>query len=61
MCEAKVYLKKDEDLELLMEDCISIVPKGNKLILKDILGKSETVEGKILEVELLDHKVILTK
>lgn len=61
MCEAKVYLKKDEELELLMEDCISIVPEGDKLILRDILGKSETVEGKILEVGLLDHKVILTK
>ena len=61
MCEAKVYLKKDEELELLMEDCISIIPEGNKLILRDILGKSEVVEGKILEVELLDHKVILTK
>ena len=44
-----------------MEDCISIIPEGNKLILRDILGKSEVVEGKILEVELLDHKVILTK
>ena len=61
MCEAKVYLKKDEELELLMEDCISIVPDGNKLILRDILGKSKTVEGKILEVGLLDHKVVLTK
>ncbi len=61
MCEAKVYLKKDEELELLMEDCISIVPDGNKLILRDILGKSEVVEGKILEVGLLDHKVVLTK
>ena len=44
-----------------MEDCISIVPEGDKLILRDILGKSETVEGKILEVGLLDHKVVLTK
>lgn len=61
MCEAKVYLKKDKELELLMEDCISIVPEGDKLILRDILGKSETVEAKILEVGLLDHKVVLTK
>lgn len=59
MCEAKVYLKKNDELELLMEDCISIVPEDNKLTLRDILGKSKTVEAKILEVGLLDHKVIL--
>lgn len=61
MCEAKVYLKKGEDLELLMDDCISITPEGSKLVLRDILGKREEVEGKILQIGLLDHKVILEK
>ncbi len=61
MCEAKVYFKKGEDLELVMEDCISIVPQDSKLVLHDILGKSEVVEGKILQIGLLDHKVILEK
>jgi len=61
MCEAKVYTKQEDRLELLMEDVIDITPQGSKLILTDILGKSQTFEGKIIQIGLLDHKVILEK
>lgn len=46
MCEAKVYVQKDDDTKLLMEDVVSITPDGSNLILRDILGKSKTVEAK---------------
>ena len=61
MCEAKAYVKQNDKLELLMEDVIDITPQGEKLILTDILGKSQTFEGKIISIGLLDHKVILEK
>lgn len=59
MCEAKAYLKKENGLELFMEDVVSITPENSTLILKDILGHSKTIEGKIVEIGLLDHKVVL--
>jgi len=61
MCEAKVYIKKEDRLELLMEDVIDITPQGPKLILTDILGKTQIFEGQIVSIGLLDHKVILEK
>lgn len=38
---------------------MSITPEGSSFVLKDILGHSKTVEGKIVEIGLLDHKIIL--
>lgn len=59
MCEAKAYIEKENGLELFMEDVVSITPEGTSLLLKDILGHSKTIEGKIVEIGLLDHKIIL--
>ncbi len=59
MCEAKAYIKQNDKLELLMEDVVNVVPENDKVILTDILGKTKEVEGKILQVGLLDHKIIL--
>lgn len=59
MCEAKAFVKQNDKLELLMEDVVSVTPEGSKLVLKDILGQSKTIEAKIVEIGLLDHQIIL--
>lgn len=61
MCEAKAYIKQNDKLELLMEDVVNVVPGDNKVTLTDILGKTKEIEGKILQVGLLDHKIIIEK
>ncbi len=44
-----------------MEDVVNVVPGDNKVTLTDILGKTKEIEGKILQVGLLDHKIIIEK
>ena len=61
MCELTVYLLEDDREEKLMEDVASITPDGERLVLVDLLGQQKTVEAKIKELKLLEHKVYLTR
>ncbi|HDN74319.1 MAG TPA: CooT family nickel-binding protein [Archaeoglobus sp.] len=57
MCESKVFLKDREDV--LMEDVVKIVVDGDKVKMWDILGNYKEVEGKVVEMDLIGHKILL--
>lgn len=61
MCELNVYmLGEGEDQDrLVMEDVANIMPEGDAVVLTDILGQQKSVNARILEIRLLDHKVLL--
>lgn len=57
MCESKVYLAgKDEPL---MEDVVRIVVEGEKVKMWDILGEYKEIKGRVAEMDLVGHKIIL--
>lgn len=55
MCESKVFFNK----KLLMEDVVKLVVDGEKVKILDILGNSKEVAAKIVEVDLVAHKIVL--
>ncbi|MBF0468423.1 MAG: CooT family nickel-binding protein [Desulfamplus sp.] len=60
MCESNVYLKKDGNEELVMENVAAILPIGkNQFLLKGLLGDSRKINGNIEEINLMAHKIIL--
>lgn len=59
MCELNVYLQDKDHEELVMEDVANIIPEGDAVLLTDILGQQKSVNARILEIRLLDHKVFL--
>ncbi|MCL5291830.1 MAG: CooT family nickel-binding protein [Actinobacteria bacterium] len=59
MCEANVYMEKDGELEVLMENVASITPLEDRLLLVDLFGEQKRVKAELKELRLLDHKVIL--
>lgn len=59
MCEAKVFLVKEGNHELLMEDVVSIKPIDEGLSLVDIMGREKAVAASIKEIKLLEHAVLL--
>lgn len=60
MCESNVYLKKDNDEELIMENVAAISPVGDgTFILKGLLGESMEVKAVIEDINLMGHKIIL--
>ena len=59
MCESKVYLATEEAEELVMEDVTSIRPEGEGYRLASLFGEEKVVRGRIKEIDLLKHRVVL--
>jgi len=62
MCEASAYLRKPgEQDELLLEMVDRVLPHEDGILLEDIFGRRKIVKAKIVELALVDHKIILEK
>lgn len=62
MCEANAYLRKQgEQDELLLEMVDRVVPHEDGLLLEDIFGRRKIIKAKIVELALVDHKIVLEK
>jgi predicted RNA-binding protein len=59
MCEARVYIEKEGNLEELMDNVVSIKPEKDKLVLTNLFGEQKFVNAEVKEIKLLDHKVVL--
>jgi len=60
MCESNVYIKKNGAEELIMENVAAISPLGeDRFLLKGLLGDSCQISGKIEEINLMAHKIVL--
>jgi len=59
MCQAKVYLRQDGGEHLIMEDVALIEVKGDTCTLWTLFGEQEQVQGRIVRIDLLKHRVYL--
>jgi predicted RNA-binding protein len=59
MCEANAYLYRNGREELLLEDVDIMRPENGKFYLCSITGEQKVVEGRIKEISLLNHKIVL--
>jgi predicted RNA-binding protein len=59
MCESKVYLATETGEELVLEDVTSIRPEGDGFRLVNLFGEQLHVSGRIREIDLLKHRVVL--
>ncbi len=60
MCESNVYLRKDNDEKLIMENVAAITPVAeNTFLLKGLLGESMEVKAIIEDINLMGHKITL--
>jgi predicted RNA-binding protein len=60
MCESNVYLiNKKGERNLLMESVDKIIPTDDSIFMENIFYESKTVKAKIVEMALVDHKIIL--
>lgn len=59
MCQSSVYLVKDGQEELVMEDVSVVKPWGEELLLIGMLGEKKQVKAKIKELQLMDHRILL--
>ena len=62
MCEANAYIVKEGEEELFMESVDVIKPeKENELLIMNIFGDQKILHGKIKEISLVNHKILLEK
>jgi len=60
MCESTVYLIDKNGKETLFFELVDkIVPDKDMIYLEDILGQKKTVNARIKELALVDHRVVL--
>ena len=59
MCESKAYVIKDGKEELLMESVDFLKPEGDQIILRNIFGEQTTLRGRLLEMNLTGHRILL--
>lgn len=61
MCEANAYVKNNGSQELLLESVDKITPEGDMLVLENIFGQRKMIKGRIVEMALVDHKIIIER
>jgi predicted RNA-binding protein len=59
MCEANAYVLKDGREELYLDNVDILLPEGNNLYMKNLFGVQKTFAGRVKEISLLKHKIIL--
>ena len=59
MCESAAYILKEDGIERIMDNVVSIDPFEGNLYLTDLLGDQKIIDGEIKEIKLMDHKIII--
>jgi predicted RNA-binding protein len=59
MCESTVILKKGSEKEVVMQDVIQVVVKGEDIEVIGILGDSKKLRGNIAKIDLTGHEIII--
>ncbi|HAR94616.1 MAG TPA: RNA-binding protein [Deltaproteobacteria bacterium] len=59
MCQTTAYLVEDGQEKLLMRDVVSLVPQEGKIRLVNLFGEELTVTGRIRQMDLLSHKILI--
>jgi len=59
MCESKVVLRNGDNEDIIMEEAIKIAVKGDSVEIFGILGEKSVIKGKIIEVDMQNHVVVV--
>ena len=61
MCESNAYIIEDGKEQMLLEDVDILRPEGDSVYLRSTFGEQKTISARIVEIRLMDHKIILEK
>ena len=59
MCESSVFIEKEGNRELLMEDVVRVDIDGEEIKLTGILGETQATKGRIKEINLMTHTILI--
>ncbi|GBE02211.1 putative RNA-binding protein [bacterium BMS3Bbin06] len=61
MCEANAYIYEDGNESLYLENVDILRPEGDKVFLRNLFGEQKEFEGRIREISLISHKILLER
>lgn len=59
MCESSVLIEKEGGRELLMEEVVHVEVDGEDIKLMGILGEIQHAKGRIREINLMKHTIVI--
>lgn len=59
MCETNAYIYKEGSEELYLDNVDTIRPEGEGYVLRNLFGEERRFEGRIREIALMKHKIVL--
>jgi len=59
MCELSVLIERGSGRELFMEDVVLIEIDGEDIKLREILGETQNIKGRIKEINEMSHTVVI--
>ena len=59
MCLSKVFVDKNGERKLLMEEVTSVKIGGGKLFFKTLFGEQKEIEGNIKQIDFLAHTITM--
>ncbi len=59
MCESSVLLERGGSRELLMEDVVHVEVNGEDIKFMGILGETQNAKGRIKEINLMKHIIVI--
>ena len=58
MCEASAYLIKNGAEQMVLESIDTFDINGDKIRLENIFGEQKTINGRLKEISLVNHKIV---
>lgn len=59
MCLSKAFLERDGERELLLDQVAAVTANADTLRLRNLFGEEKDIRGRIREVDLLTHSIVL--
>ena len=59
MCQTTAYVIEDDREVMLFQDVISIRPENGALRMVNLFGEEKIIPGKIKQIDLLAHKILI--
>ena len=59
MCQTTAYVIEGDTEVLLLQDVISVQPENGNLRMINLFGEEKIVPGRIKQIDLLAHKILI--
>ncbi len=59
MCLSSVYRKSPDENVFLCKNVARVIPGENEVVLYDLMGRKTCVEGRILDIDLLENVILI--